>query len=38
MIIAGDRESVEAMVDNDKKMRRYSALKYFTELFIKKDT
>jgi exodeoxyribonuclease V alpha subunit len=29
IIIVGNQESIKAMVDNDKKSKRYSALKYF---------
>ena len=29
MIVIGRRATVESMVSNDKKIRRYSALKYF---------
>ena len=31
MITIGKRETIEAMVQNDRKIRRYSALKYFLE-------
>ena len=31
LVIVGNENSIKAMVDNDKKSRRYSALKYFIE-------
>jgi len=31
LILVGSREQIYTMVDNDKKTRRYSALKYFLE-------
>ena len=31
LVIVGNEQSIKAMVDNDKKSRRYSALKYFIE-------
>lgn len=31
LVLIGNEQSIKAMVDNDKKSRRYSALKYFIE-------
>lgn len=31
IVLVGNEQSIKAMVDNDKKSRRYSALKYFIE-------
>lgn len=31
IVLVGNEQSISAMVDNDKKSRRYSALKYFIE-------
>ncbi len=31
IVLVGNEQSIRAMVDNDKKSRRYSALKYFIE-------
>ena len=31
LVIVGNEQSIKAMVDNDKKSRRFSALKYFIE-------
>ena len=31
LVLVGNEQSIKAMVDNDKKSRRYSALRYFIE-------